>query len=106
MRRSADVFAFLLGAAAVVGLGFEDGGFYPRAWQWGSLVALTIVMTVVVTQRRLALSNEEWWMVAALAGVASWIAVTAAARDHATLAVPELERSVLYIAVLATALVL
>jgi hypothetical protein len=100
MKRTGDLLAFLFGAVAVVGLGLESGGFYPRAWEWGSLAALLVVCSLVVTRRRLELSSDEWCMLVALAALAAWIAVTVAATDHAaTVGVPELERACLYVTV-------
>ena len=98
-RRAADVFAFLFAAATVVAVGLESGGFYPRAWQWGSLAALVIVAVAAVTNRGLELSRGEWLMLAALAGFVAWTGLTSVATDHAaTLGVPELERAGLYLA--------
>ena len=77
----------------------ESGGFYPRAWQWGSLAALVVVAVAAVTNRGLELSRGEWLMLAALAGFVAWTGLTSVATDHAaTLGVPELERAGLYLA--------
>jgi hypothetical protein len=49
---------------------------------------------VLAVRRRLEVSSKDWWMLAALAGFISLIAVTTAGReDVATLAVPEFERA-------------
>jgi hypothetical protein len=104
--RGADVVTFLFSAVAVVALGLESGGFYPRAWQWGSLVAVVTLVAVVVWERRVALSGEQWRMLAALAAFAAWVGVTVVSDRAATVGVPELERASLYLAVLLAAMAL
>ena len=105
-QRRADVLTFFFSAAAVVALGLESGGFYPRAWQWGSLAAVVTLVAVVVWQRRIALSGEQWRMLAALAAFAAWVGVTVVSDRSATVGVPELERASLYFAVLLAAMAL
>jgi hypothetical protein len=107
MKRAGDLFAIVFGAASVVALGVDAGGFYPRAWEWGSLAALLIVIAGVVHRRGLRLADDEWKTLVALTGLAAWIAATAALTANApTLGVPELERAGLYIAVFWAALML
>lgn len=107
MTRGNDVLAFLFGAVGVTFLGLEAGGFYPRAFGWCSLVALLVVIAGVVHRRGLQLGDDEWRMLAAIAGLVAWIAVTVAATANAaTVGVPELERAALYVAVLWAALML
>jgi hypothetical protein len=105
--RLANVLAFAFGTLAVLTLGVDAGGYYPRAWEWGSLAALGVASVVLAVRRRLEVSRNEWRMLSALAGLVAVIAVTTAGRtDVATLAVPELERAGFYLVVLWAAIVL
>jgi hypothetical protein len=107
MKDPSDLLAFVFGAASVVALGVDGGGFYPRAWEWGSLAALLIVAAGVVHRRGLRLAGDEWKTLVALAALAAWIAATVVLTANApTLGVPELERAGLYIALFWAALML
>jgi hypothetical protein len=103
----ANALAFAFGALAVLALGLDAGGYYPRAWEWCSLAALGVAAAVLAVRRRLDVSSREWSLLAALAAFMAWIAVTTAGRRAvATLAVPELQRAGLYLTVLWAAIVL
>ena len=103
----ANLLAFAFGAIAIVALGLDAGGYYPRAWEWCTLAAVGVASAVLGVRRRLQVSSAEWHMLAALAGFIALIAVTIAGRQAvATLAIPELQRAGLYLTVLWAAIVL
>jgi hypothetical protein len=105
--RSADLVSFVFGAAVIAGLGLDAGGYYSRTWGWSTLAVLVVAFAVLLLWRRLEVSAEGWWMLGALVALALLITLTGAlASGEATDAALELERLLLYIAIVWAALVL
>jgi O-antigen ligase len=99
--------AFLVAAvtpAAFSAIGASEGGFFPKEWRLSLFALAALMAAALVGRERLASSRREWLAVAALAGFTAWIAASRYWTDSPP-TFPEWERSLLYVAGLATVLV-
>ena len=87
--------------AVVFLLGLEHGGYYATAWSAATVGALATGTLVVVRRRAVRLAVP---ILLPFAAFVAWIGVEALRPTAATLAVPELERALLYLAVVWAAL--
>ena len=99
------VFIFAAAGAGVAGLSAFSGGYYPQSWGVAGLACLAVALGSLLWSRSLGLSPSAWSLLAALAGLAAWMGVSALRPGAATLAVPELERTALYVIVVWAGLV-
>ena len=104
-RIVADAPIFTLTGVLVLGLAEERGGYYAASWARPTLAALGVATASVVLTRRLPTTRPERLMLAALAGWLCWTLALAMRPGAATSGVPEVERGVLYLAVLWAVLV-
>src|SRR5207244_867680 len=95
---------FATGVAAVVPLGFSNGGYDGKTWSLGTLAALAVGAGALVASQRLELSRWEWLFLVLLLALLVWTGLEAARLGAATRGVPELERDALYLAVAGSAL--
>ncbi|MEP6910136.1 MAG: O-antigen ligase family protein [Actinomycetota bacterium] len=96
-RRAALGVAVGLGLAAIA---FDNGGYFPTAWSWGALVALTAIAAALALGESVRPSGLA---LAALAGIASFAAWTWLAllwSDDRAATVLEGQRTLLYVAAL------
>ena len=93
------MFIFSAAGAGVAGLSAFSGGYYPQSWGVAGLACLAVALGSLLWSRSLGLSASAWSLLAALAGLAAWTGVSALRPGAATLAVPELERTALYVLV-------
>ncbi len=99
----------VLGVAVGLGLAviaFDSGGYFPTAWSWGALVALTVVAAVLVLGEPV---RPSWFSLASLGGLAGFVAWTWLAllwSDDRAATVLEGQRALLYLSVLAAFLLL
>jgi O-antigen ligase len=87
--------------ALVFLLGLEHGGYYATAWSTAAVGALATGTLVVVRRRAVQLALP---FLLPFSAFVAWIGIEALRPTAATLAVPELERSLLYLAVVWAAL--
>jgi hypothetical protein len=96
--------AFVTSAAAVGLLGSERGGYYATAWSVATVAALAVGALATVRARGGRLARTDGVFLGMFAAFVVWIGVAALRPDAATRALPELERNVLYLAVVWAAL--
>ena len=82
--------------AVVFLLGLEHGGYYATAWSTATVGALATGTLAVVRRRAVRLAVP---LLLPFSAFVAWIGIEALRPTAATLAVPELERSLLYLAV-------
>jgi O-Antigen ligase len=97
--------AFAFATAGVVALSAFSGGYYPQSWGWASLGCLALALGSVLRSRRIGLPTPAWVFLAGLTGFAAWVGASTLRPGAATLAVPELERTVLYVLIVWASLV-
>jgi hypothetical protein len=95
---------FATAVAAVVLLGFSNGGYEAATWSLGTLAALAVGAGALVVTQQVDLSRREWLYLALLVALLVWTGLEAARPGAATRGVPELERDALYVAVAWSAL--
>jgi len=88
----------------IVLVGFEDGGYYARSWAWAGLALAVIAAIQLQARGRVALSRLSLLSLAALIGLASWMALSAIWGIDGTDAWRESERTALYVAAFAALL--
>ena len=72
-----EVVAALLGFSVVVALGAANGGFFATSWRMGSLALLLGSAAVLLVRERISFSVRECVMLALMAVLAGWIALSA-----------------------------
>lgn len=88
--------ALAVPGAVVFLLGLEHGGYYATAWSTATVGALATGTLVVIRRRAVRLALP---LLLPFSAFVAWIGIEALRPTAATLAVPELERSLLYVAV-------
>jgi O-antigen ligase/polysaccharide polymerase Wzy-like membrane protein len=96
---------FTAAALTVVLLSAFSGGYYPTAWGWATLACLCVAVGFLLARRQAELTRSDWTLLGTLAAFTLWVGVSALRPGLATLAVPELERTALYLIFLWVALV-
>jgi len=96
--------AFACCAGLVGLLGLESGGYYATAWSVATVAALVAGSIATVRARGTSSGRFDRALLGALAAFAAWVAVEALRPGGATRGLPELERDVLYLAVVWAAL--
>ena len=91
-------------AVAIVGLAEAHGGYYPQTWGWATLVALAVGAMSVARGQAPELGRLGVVALAALGLVVVLGLLSAVRPDQAGRAALEVERGMLYLAVLAAAL--
>ena len=82
-------------------LAADQGGYFATSWGWTALGLLSAAAVVASLGRPAALSWPELAMLGALAGLCAWSALSATWAS-ASVVVPEVERSMLYLVAAAT----
>jgi len=93
--------AFAACGTVVTALGVESGGYYPTAWGIATVGALAVGAGAAVCANGIRFHGR---FLGAFACFVAWVALEAARPGAATRGVPELERDVLYLAVIWAAL--
>ena len=91
---------------ALVGLAFENGGFFPRAWTTASVALLWVAALVLLLAARIELSSLERMWIGLLAGLLAWTALSTAWSVNHTESVLDARRDLLYLAAVVTVLLL
>jgi len=102
---STDVFCGGVTALAVCVIGLADGGFAPKAQRESLLAFALLAAGALVARTRVPLRRRELAMLAALAAFAAWIAMSKWWSSLPAAALPESERSLVYVAAVAAVLV-
>jgi hypothetical protein len=95
-------FAF----APVLGLAAAQGGYFPTSWGWASVPLLWAVAVALILRNRVRLATEERILLAALAALTGWIALSSAWSVAPAQSLLELERALVYVAVLSAVLMI
>lgn len=100
-----DVRAALLGILLVTPLAAVNGGYWPTAWNWSALAFLWIAAVALILGVP-AVSRAEVAMLSALVALLVWTGVSTAWSSDVGQTVLETQRAVVYVGVLAAALLL
>ena len=85
----------------LAGIAFDSGGYFPTAWSWGALVALTVIAAALVLGDAVRPSALALASLGGLAGLAAWTWLALLWSDDPAATVLEGQRMLLYVAVLA-----
>jgi len=98
-----------LGVAAglgLAGIAFANGGYFPTAWGWGALIALTIVAGYLVPGEATRPSTLALVSLGALAAFGAWTWLALLWTDNTAATVLEGQRVLLYLGALAALVLL
>jgi hypothetical protein len=90
----------------LAGIAFDNGGYFPTAWSWGALVALTVIAAALVLGDAVRPSALTLASLGGLAGLAVWTWLALLWTDDRAATVLEGQRVLLYVAVLAALVLL
>jgi O-antigen ligase len=94
----ADISSAFLGFVTVVAVGFDDGGFFSRTWDVGTVAFTAVVLLVLVLRWPPALGSFALVFVLVLALLTAWTLVSTAWGIPGTSSVEEARRTLLYVA--------
>src|SRR5215203_6212937 len=92
-RRAMVLLPALLAFAPVLGLAAAQGGYFPTSWGWASVPLLWAVAVALILRDKVRLGTDERILLAALAGLTGWIALSSAWSVAPAQSVLELERA-------------
>jgi hypothetical protein len=104
--RSRHLLPALAAFAPVFGLAAAQGGYFPTSWGWTSVPLLLAVAIAVIVRNEVHLSTTEAILLTVLAAWVGWIALSAAWSVALASSVLEVERGLVYVAAVATVVVL
>ena len=90
----------------LAGIAFDNGGYFPTAWSWGALVALTVIAGALVLGDAVRPSALALVSLGGLAGLGAWTWLALLWSDDQAATVLEGQRMLLYVAVLAALVLL
>jgi O-antigen ligase len=90
----------------LAGIAFDNGGYFPTAWSWGALVALTVIAAALVLGEAVRPSGLALASLGGLAGFAAWTWLALLWSDDRAATVLEGQRVLLYVAALAALVLL
>jgi tetratricopeptide (TPR) repeat protein len=91
--------------APVFGLAAAQGGYFPTSWGWTSVPLLLTVAIAVIVRDQVRLGTTDTILLAVLAALVGWIALSAAWSVALDSTVLEVERALVYVGAVATVLV-
>jgi hypothetical protein len=97
---------FALGCVPIVALGFADGGFFPRPWGWAALGLAAAAVVVALVHPDLGVSPRALVLLGILASLGGWIAASLMWTQSFGLTVEGLQRLLVYVAGVGTAVLL
>jgi tetratricopeptide (TPR) repeat protein len=100
------VLAAAVSFLIVVPLAASDGGYWPTAWSWATLVFAWVAVVTLVFRDELRVSMLERLFLLAIGCFAAWIALSLLWTSSTTRTVLELERALAYLAMLFAVVVL
>jgi O-antigen ligase len=84
--------------------GIAGGAYFPRAWRLTTLAFLALAAAALIARTRIALSFAERCVLASLAGLAAWAALSSRWSLHPHTSVLEGERDLVYLVAVAAVL--
>jgi O-antigen ligase len=90
------------GAVAVVAI--SNGGYETLTWRLSSIAMLALAAAALIVRDRIAFGRFEWMMLLGLAGLAAWIELSQFWSDNPSETLPEAERAIVYVSVVAAVL--
>ena len=90
----------------VFGLAAAQGGYFPTSWGWVSVPLLWAVALALIMRSAIRLNTSERLFLGSLAALTGWIALSSAWSAAPAVTVVELERALVYVAVLTAVLML
>ena len=97
--------AGLAAFAAILLLAANDGGYFPPEWGWSGVALAWVAAVALVIGRNVELGRRDGVFLGILTAIAVWTAVSALWADAAQAPVLEVERTLVYVALVATLLV-
>lgn len=97
--------AGLTAFAAVLLLAANDGGYFPPEWGWSAVALAWVAAVALVIGRNVALGARDVTFLGIVCAIAVWTAVSAAWAAAVQAPVLEVERTLVYVALVATLLV-
>jgi len=95
-----------LGFVVLASVGVADGGVFPRTWRLATLALAALAAAALLSRDRIRISRLEWGVLASVAALAAWTALSAAWSTRPTASLLQGERVVLYaVAILVVLLV-
>jgi len=79
-------------------IGFAEGGLVPRTWRLASIAVLVLAATALLSRERIVLRRLDWFVLAALAALVVWTALSAAWSSQPTASLLQAERVLVYLA--------
>jgi O-Antigen ligase len=106
-RASGEAFlAAALGFLIVVPLAASDGGYWPTAWSWTTLVFAWVALVGLLFRNAVRISMLERLFLVSIGGFAAWILASLLWTSSAPRTVLELERALAYLTLLFATVVL
>ena len=93
-----DALVALLGAAAVAVPASQGGGYFPPSWGWSAFGLLLAAALGLSLRGRVEVSVLQWALLAGMAAVLLWTAVSTTWSDSVPRTVDEVERTLIYLA--------
>src|SRR5512133_2870952 len=102
----ASLLPFAVALVPVLGLAAAQGGYFPTSWGWASVPLLWVGAIALAVRDRVRLNRFERVFLGSLVGLAASIALSISWTAAVGPTVVELERVLVYVAVVSAALVL
>jgi O-antigen ligase len=102
----ASMLPFAVALVPVLGLAAAQGGYFPTSWGWASVPLLWVGAIALAVRDRVRLNRFERVFLGSLVGLAAWIALSISWTAAVGPTVVELERVLVYVAVVSAALLL
>jgi hypothetical protein len=100
------ILAAVLGFLIILPLAASDGGYWPTAWSWTTLVFAWVALVGLLFRNEMRISMLERVFLVSIGGFAAWIAVSLLWTESVPRTVLELERALAYLAMLLATVVL
>jgi O-antigen ligase/polysaccharide polymerase Wzy-like membrane protein/tetratricopeptide repeat protein len=97
--------AALLSFGTVLVLASNDGGYFPSEWGWSTVALVWIAAIALVLGRGAALVRQDRTLLGILAGLTAWTALSGLWADAVQAPVLEVERTLVYLVLVATLLI-
>jgi hypothetical protein len=88
----------LVAFLVLASVGFAEGGLSPRTWRLATIALLAVAAAALVARPRIPLRRLDWCVLAAIASLAGWTALSALWSSHTTASLLQAERVLVYAA--------